>query len=215
MVSGHPMESEGPEEASGIRKPGFPSPTSPREPQDGTPGWPGWPGGGRGRCGQAGRPAGGRRPAPARRARPDVQGHMLARGVMEHSCWGPGDRGRGRGPRWEPGREPGAVGEGAEHTESPGRYGPPPPPTLAPRPSPQQPSRDQQTARSGTAQSPTPGKSSSPLAWLQPGPTPRHGWGVGQGPGPPRPGHERSFGCWQTGVWGSPSPLQGTPISVH
>lgn len=37
-------------------------------------------GGGRGGEGQA----------PARRTRPDVLGHMLAHGVVEHSCWGPG-----------------------------------------------------------------------------------------------------------------------------
>lgn len=85
-----------------------------REPQERTPAWPGGLMGGPLR--RAGRPAGGRGQAPARRARPDVLGRMLAHGVMEHSCWGLGDRGQGPGAKvgaWE--GAGGCMGGGRAH----------------------------------------------------------------------------------------------------
>lgn len=91
---GGPAESGGTWESSATRKPGPRSPGS--GPQDGQ-------GGRAGGAPRAGREAAGGRAGAGRAPWPDVQGHMLAHGVMEHSCRGPGVGARGRGQGGSPG----------------------------------------------------------------------------------------------------------------
>lgn len=114
---------------------------------------------------------------------------------------GAGGRGQGPGPRWEPG----AVGEGAERTESPRRYG-----SLPPHPGRRHSNRGgpgkQPAAGLPPEAGPWEGAAHGEEAHLWPGSSPApHGacvWGrVPQTAG--KPG------------FGARGPLQGTPISVH
>lgn len=170
---GDHMESRGIWEASAMRKPGLGSPR--KGPQDGQGGLMG------GQLWRAGRPTGGRGQAPARRARPDVLDACLPTGSWNILAGGRGIEARGRRPRWEPGKEPGGLYGRGQSTLSHLRGMAPPP---APRSSPQQPGRDQQTARSRTAPEPGAlggGSLFGEAAHLWPGssPAPQEGMCVG------------------------------------
>lgn len=142
------------------------------------------------------------------RGGPQAGGGRRRPGALGLTCWdaclptgswdilaGGGGRGAGgQGPRWEPGREPGAAWEGAEHTESPQRYGPPCTQVVTTATW-EGPANSPERALGGGSLF---GSSSSPLAWLQPSATEGHVRGEGQGR-VPRACRERGLAAGKPG----------------